>query len=85
MAINPDTTKIEMLEVDQAAVDQLKDALAVTKSGLLRPNGEPVPAHWTVFKEGELVTVKDTTFKVKAIGESYLLLEPAAVPVVGAG
>ena len=60
--MNPETNKFE----------QLSEGL----SGLLRPNGKPVPQHWTQFQMGELVVIKNYTFKVAYIGESALLFEP---------
>lgn len=43
---------------------------------LFRADGTLVPAHWSGFREGEDVIIKNYTFKVKTVGESYLLLEP---------
>ena len=67
--MNPETNKFEQL---------VSEALSTIRKnqGLVRPNGEPVPPHWPVFTEGELVTIKDYTFKVAHCGESYMVLEP---------
>ena len=48
---------------------------------LVRPDGTPVPKHWTVFAQGELVAIKDYTFKVAYIGETSILFEPVG-PVI---
>jgi hypothetical protein len=50
---------------------------------LLRPNGEPVPEHWMVFRQGELVVLKNYTFKVAYMNEGTLVLEPAGTVLVG--
>lgn len=62
--MNPQTNKFEQL-IPDAALNQL-----------LRPNGTPVPQHWVAFSVGELVTIKDYTFKVCYIGETAILFEP---------
>lgn len=69
MAIDPDTNQIEHLT--ELAGD------------LFRPDGSKVPKHWSTFRVGELVTVKDYTFKVAYIGESNVLLEPVAPTDLG--
>jgi hypothetical protein len=51
--------------------------------GLVRPNGQPVPKHWSVFRVGEEVVIKDYTFKVAYIGESNILFEPVGPVVIG--
>ncbi len=87
MAINTQTNKIEMLlhpstSESGALFARRMRSLASGHSGLLRPNGEPVPAHWPVFTVGELVVVKGCTLRVAHINESGVLLEPAS-PIVG--
>lgn len=67
MPLNPETNKFE--------------SLMECQSLLLRPNGEPVPASWTVFHMDELVVIKDYTFRVKYIGETAILFEPVS-PVI---
>lgn len=83
--MNPDTNRFEPLS---ASSDSDKSELAqFPPSGVLRdvnfdslrPNGKPVPKHWTQFQVGELVTIKDYTFKVAYIGETAILLEPVGV------
>lgn len=71
--MNPETNRLEALRF----IDDIRG------SQLVRPNGEPVPPHWPVFAEGELVELKGYTFKVAHIGESYLVLEPTGPLVVG--
>jgi hypothetical protein len=70
--MNPNTNKFEPLLEAGAGLSQL-----------LRPNGEPVPKHWTVFRVGELVEIKGYTFKVGYVGESAVLFEPVGPIVVG--
>ena len=50
---------------------------------LVRPNGSPVPEHWSVFKIGEEIVIKNYTFKVAYIGESAILFEPVGPVIVG--
>jgi hypothetical protein len=70
--MNPDTNKFEALTEELSKkVDSLK-----LPGQLLRPNGEPVPQHWTQFQMDELVVIKNYTFRVKYIGESAILFEP---------
>lgn len=63
--MNPETNKFEPL---LESFDQL-----------LRPDGTPVPKHWSVFTAGEHVVVKDYTFwllpdrdRVRGRGEADL-------------
>lgn len=78
--MNPETNKFEKLmeDADSALLDEIQK-----KTSLLRPNGEPVPKHWSVFRDGEHVVVKNYTFKVVHIGEQYMVLEPVGPVVVG--
>ena len=78
MAVNPETGQIEML---QRVLGEYTDPFA-RHLGLLRPNGKPVPAHWSVFTVGQLVEVEGCTMKVAHINESGVLLEPVS-PIVG--
>ena len=50
--------------------------------GSVRPDGSPVPEHWSIFTVGEEVTIKDYTFKVAYIGESAILFEPVGPRVL---
>ena len=86
MGMNPDTNEFEMLNRVDAVSDRMEEltaALVKAEGRLLRPNGEPVPSHWTVMQEGELVVIKGYTFKVAHIGEKHLLLEPHGPVIVG--
>lgn len=78
MAIDPETNKIEFLKIDPETQKQADNDLKKIHQhiGLLRPDGTPVPKHWSVFKTDELVVVKNYTFRVAHLGESYLVLEP---------
>lgn len=90
--MNPTTNKFEALfkapiekpekELNRESV-RVRDLVRDSGTVLLRPNGEPVPEHWSVFIEGELVTIKNYTFKVAHIGESHMLLEPAGPLLIG--
>ena len=55
----------------------------VMQQTLLRPNGEPVPQHWTQFQIGQLVVIQNYTFKVAYIGETAILFEPVGIPDLG--
>lgn len=72
--MNPETGKFEPLK----ATDE-KDGVGNFFRQLLRLDGSPVPRHWAIFSVDELVTVKDTTFKVAYINESTLILEPVPI------
>lgn len=50
---------------------------------LVRPDGSPVPKHWSVFKVGEEIVIKNYTFKVAYIGETAILFEPVGPVIVG--
>jgi len=53
------------------------------QTSLLRPNGEPVPQHWTQFRVGEVVAIKNYSFRVAYIGETAILFEPLGPVVLG--
>lgn len=88
MGMNPETNKFESLGVDprnemlanfeKSVSDQAKTLaqLSLQRMDLLRPDGTPVPKHWTVFSLSELVNIKGYTFRVAHIGESHILFEP---------
>ena len=94
MGMNPDTNRMEQLGVDE---DRLRELLAagkqkelkgelqslIERAALVRPDGTPVPKHWSIFKLGENVVVNNYTFKIAYIGETSILLEPVAPAVVG--
>jgi len=95
--MNPETNRFESLsEEDDEILESLvqKDQHQIHEDGtteksttsiLLRPDGTPVPAHWSVYQVGETVVVKNYCFKVVYIGESTLLLEPMGPVLVGKG
>ena len=88
MGMNPETNQFEQLEplkaFDAAVSKHLATRVAdELRSTLVRPNGEPVPAHWTVLTTGQHVMVEGYTFSVAHIGESHLLLEPVGPMIVG--
>lgn len=68
--MNPETNKFELLGL-------------MAQQTLLRPNGDPVPQHWTQFHVGECVVIKNYTFRVAYIGETAILFEPAGIPDFG--
>jgi hypothetical protein len=91
MGMNPDTNRFEELITgeEKEALEKLKgefDKLGAIESmesaHLLRPNGEPVPKHWSVFKVGEDIVIKNYTFRVAYIGETSILFEPVGPVVV---
>jgi hypothetical protein len=85
--MNPDSNKFEELREatseEVALAKRLERYRDIESLGLVRPDGTPVPKHWSVFMLGERVVVKDYTFKVGYIGESVLLLEPLGPVLVG--
>lgn len=83
MGMNPDTNRFEPLEEDKERFERIKQHIGKLEimasdyhPNLFRPDGSPVPIHWSVFKIGELVMIKDYTFRVAYIGESNILFEP---------
>lgn len=68
--MNPDTNRMEPL---------IESALGE----LVRPDGTPVPKNWSIFKTGEKFDLNGYTFKLAHIGESYIVLEPVGIPVIG--
>lgn len=85
MGMNPDTNRFEPLEEQLRELVERKDYDSRKKfeTVLVRPDGSPVPKHWSVFKVGEHVVIKDYTFEVKYIGETAILFEPVGPIVVG--
>lgn len=93
--MNPETNKFEVLFSENAReekerLDRLQNDpknqhyrdSGVFKQ-LFRADGSPVPKQWSIFREGEEVVIKNYTFKVKAIGEDYILFEPVKPVLVG--
>ena len=89
--MNPETNKFELLRTDTGRDEDHGDLRSVMVGDpyqasvgvLLRPNGEPVPQHWTQFQVGECVVIKNYTFKVAYIGETSILFEPVGIPDLG--
>lgn len=88
--MNPDTNRFEPLtkkepnqtQEMQRRLKQIGQRLEQT-SQLVRPDGSPVPQHWSVFTVGEDVVIKDYCFRVAYIGETNILFEPVGPVVVG--
>lgn len=88
--MNPETNKFEQL-IDQFQKPENTTTLELLNhiaqqqqsSSLLRPNGEPVPQHWTQFKIGEIITIKNYSFRVAYISETAILFKPVGPIVVG--
>jgi hypothetical protein len=78
--MNPETNKFE--ELRELLAPDNKPLLNQLESCLLRANGSEVPKHWTTFKLGELVVIKDYTFKVAYIGETAILFEPVGPQII---
>ena len=74
MALNEETNKFEVAR--QPTIAELDKLMDTHGNILIRPDGSVVPETWLVFKEQELVVVKDHTFRVAHIGETYLVIEP---------
>lgn len=92
--MNPDTGRFEPLAA--ATAEQVKElekryaglyAAAAGETVLVRPDGSPVPPHWAVYAQGDLVVINAHTFKVVYINECTLVLEPVrpetALPAKG--
>jgi hypothetical protein len=93
--MNPETNRFEALNEDiqelqknqtkemERRLRQMQRDLAKQRPPtLLRPNGEPVPEHWSVFTVDEDVVIKNYTFRIKYIGETSILLEPVGPVLV---
>ncbi len=75
--MNPETNKFEKLELDDNYLkDKIESLGEQFEKKLIRPDGTPVPDTWMVFLVGELVEIKNYTFRVAYIGESNILFEP---------
>ena len=70
-----------MLGIKDGQVDLRPGAMAISQ--LLRPNGQPVPEHWSTYKTGEEVVVKGYRWVIAHLGEKHLLLEPLGPVLVG--
>jgi hypothetical protein len=78
--MNPQTNRFETLTPgpDRDLLRVAAGGPLQASVGLLRPNGEPVPPHWTQFQVGECVVIKNYTFKVAYIGETAILIGEVA-------
>lgn len=90
MALNRETNKIEpVTEVDDALLAEKMARLQLQDDafhpGIVRADGSPVPKTWALFKVGELVVLKDNTFKVAHFNESCVVLEPADLSIAKEG
>ena len=72
--MNPETNKLEKLT--NTNITEIENQIQKLQSTLLRPNGEPVPQHWTIFTQGQNVVVNNYTFKIAHMNESCIILEP---------
>ena len=80
--MNPETNHFEPLTAASADLEnKLRQQLGDT-TRLLRPDGSPVPDHWTQFHDNEHVVIKGYTFKVRAVGETYILFEPVGPTLI---
>lgn len=80
MGMNPDTNELEKL---RKAFPPIEESDMGAGPILLRPNGEPVPEHWSIFVQGEDVVVKNYTFRVVYMNEKTIVLEPVGPLLVG--
>jgi hypothetical protein len=78
--VNPDTGKLEMLE---ELFNTETHPEGMIPGQLYRADGTPVPEHWSVFRVGELVTLKGHTFSIAYMNEGTILLEPVALAAIG--
>jgi hypothetical protein len=94
MGMNPDTNRLEELGINEEALrNTLQDSerrglerqlqQLKNESALVRPDGTPVPKHWSVFTVGEHVVVKNYTFRVAYFNETTIVLEPVGPVVLG--
>ncbi len=75
MSLNQETGKITpAIPADEAMAKKLA-GLEGAYNDLVSVDGLPIPKHHIIFKLGELVTIKDATFKVVYIGSDCLTVE----------
>jgi len=88
--MNPDTNRFEPLHLDPLDVDdsspfevklnalgkQLEEKGGLEPGTLVRPDGTPVPAHWSTFTVGDEIPIRGYVFRVAYIGETSILFEP---------
>jgi len=78
--MNPEINKFEMLD---PIVEEDNKRLEKEFGRLLRPNGEPVPKHWSIFRVDENYVINNYTFRCKYIGETSILFEPIGIVEIG--
>ena len=97
--MNPETNKFEPLmeiageEMAKERLEAMEEFVSKMKCGtteelspkLYRPDGTPVPDHWSTFHVGEEVVIKNYRFEVAYIGEKTLLFEPVGPIILGEG
>lgn len=89
MGMNPETNKLEPLQLKelQQALDRVEkkqSAAELAELGqLLRPDGTPVPKHWSLFIVDETYVINGYRFKCAYIGETSILFEPVGPIIVG--
>ena len=86
--MNPDTNRFERLREEENYDPLDPDAIQDTMNkGLLaklyRPDGSLVPDHWSIYQAGEKVVIRNYTFEVAYIGETYMVLEPVGPVILG--
>jgi hypothetical protein len=90
--MNPDTNRLEALQevfekksfVQERLQAQLQGLFDQDlQSHLVRPDGSEVPKHWAIFQVGELVVLKDYTFKIVYMNDGTIILEPVGPIEIG--
>jgi len=83
--MNPETNKFEYLincTTKEDLIEYMKQHEKLVKQyetnigNLIRPDGSPVPKHWSVFQVGEKIVINNYTFEIAHIGEKHMLVEP---------
>lgn len=75
--MNPEKNEFEPLTIAKC-FEQSKLTPEMLRSKLVRPNGEPVPEHWSIFTVDELYEINGYTFRCKYIGKTSILFEPVS-------
>ena len=82
--MNPNTNRFEELGMMKELFKSPKESELQQKlDDLLRPNGEPVPKHWSVFTVGDNYVINNYTFKCVYVGETSILFEPVGIVTIG--
>jgi len=83
LKMNPNTNKFEELqtltEKDLSIQKQIDRLSGEIYGEFYRPNGEPVPKHWSIFRVGKNYVINNYTFKCVYIGETSILFEPVGI------